>query len=100
MLTKLKTFSLQGASAYPIDVEVSFSPSDDGSAIEQTTTIVGLADAVVRESAFRVRVAVGNSGFRGIRGAFLVNLAPADLPKQASSFDLPIALGQDRKSVV
>ena len=94
MLTKLKTFSLQGASAYPIDVEVSFSPSDDGSAIEQTTTIVGLADAVVRESAFRVRVAVGNSGFRGIRGAFLVNLAPADLPKQASSFDLPIALGQ------
>ena len=98
MLTKLKTFTLQGASAYPIEVEVSLTRSEDPYGCDerkdQKVTIVGLADAVVRESAFRVRVAISNSGFRVPEGNLIVNLAPADLPKQAASFDHPISLGQ------
>lgn len=94
MLTKLNTFSLQGASAYPIEVEVAFTRYENSGGEQQSrTTIVGLPDAVVRESAFRVRVACQNSGFLAPSGETIVNLAPADLPKQAASFDLPISLG-------
>ena len=103
MLTKLKTFSLLGATAHLVDVEVSITPyaEDAGGAAtpmgeqaKSVTTIVGLAETVVRESAYRVRLALENSGFRLPRGATVVNLAPADLPKQAASFDLPISIGQ------
>lgn len=93
MLTKLTTFSLQGASASPIEVEVSFTPQDPDIQADPKTTIVGLPDAVVRESVFRIRVATCNSGFRDSVGYTIVNLAPAELPKQAASFDLPISLG-------
>lgn len=98
MLTKLKTFSLLGATSFPIDVEVSVSPAPEGSAdgagSEPRTTIVGMAKTVVRESAFRVRLALEHSGFPPPRGSIVVNLAPADLPKQAASFDLPISIGE------
>ena len=101
MLTKLKTFTLLGATARSVDVEVSVTPyKDDGNLDEEKnqpepkTVIVGLAETVVRESAFRVRLAVENSGYFIPRGFTLVNLAPADLPKQAASFDLPISIGQ------
>ena len=103
MLTKLNTFSLLGATAHFVDVEVSFTPAPpppegelDGANAnkdDSKTTIVGLAETVVRESAFRVRLAVNNSGYRVPRGYTVVNLAPADLPKQAASFDLPISIG-------
>ena len=66
-------------------------------------TIVGLAEAEVRESRERVRAALQNSGFEFPAGRVTVNLAPADLPKESGRFDLPIALGilaasRDRKS--
>ncbi|MGL6197259.1 MAG: YifB family Mg chelatase-like AAA ATPase [Thermoguttaceae bacterium] len=88
MLVKLNTFSLQGITAVPVEVEVDVAKTG-----QPKTTIVGLPEAVVRESAHRVERAIENSGFRNPRHRVVINLAPADLPKQAASFDLPISLG-------
>src|SRR5262245_11229987 len=55
--------------------------------------MVGLPDATVRESRDRVRAAIRNSGFEFPHHRITVNLAPADVRKAGSSFDLPIALG-------
>src|SRR5687768_13162816 len=55
--------------------------------------MVGLPDATVRESRDRVRAAIRNSGFAFPSHRITVNLAPADVRKAGSSFDLPIALG-------
>ncbi|MEL7447920.1 MAG: YifB family Mg chelatase-like AAA ATPase [Pseudomonadota bacterium] len=55
--------------------------------------LVGLPEAVVRESRERVRSALKNSGFSFPQGRLTVNLAPADIPKEGGRFDLPIALG-------
>ena len=88
MLAKLKTFSLLGIDALPVDVEV-----DVSSANIPKTVLVGLPEAAVRESTHRVARAMVNSGFIRPQARVVINLAPAELPKQASSFDLPIALG-------
>jgi magnesium chelatase family protein len=55
--------------------------------------IVGLPEAVVKESKDRVRAALRNSSFEFPTGRITVNLAPADLPKEGGRFDLPIAIG-------
>lgn len=55
--------------------------------------IVGLAEAVVKESRDRVRAAITNCGFEMPEGRVTVNLSPADLPKDGGRYDLPIALG-------
>ena len=55
--------------------------------------IVGLPEAVVKESKDRVRAALTNSKFQFPSGRITVNLAPADLPKEGGRFDLPIAIG-------
>ena len=88
MLVKLKTYSLLGIEAVPVDVEVDVSRrGKDG------VTIVGLPETVVKESTHRVSRAIENSGYTVPSHSILVNLAPADMPKQAASFDVPIALG-------
>jgi magnesium chelatase family protein len=56
-------------------------------------SIVGLPEAAVRESRDRVRAAILNSGYQFPNRRITVNLAPADLPKEGTRFDLPIALG-------
>jgi magnesium chelatase family protein len=56
-------------------------------------SIVGLPEAVVKESKDRVRSALANANFEFPAGRITVNLAPADLPKEGGRFDLPIALG-------
>ena len=56
-------------------------------------TIVGLPEAVVKESKDRVRAAIINSNFEFPDGRLIVNLSPADLPKEGGRFDLPIAVG-------
>jgi magnesium chelatase family protein len=56
-------------------------------------SIVGLPEAAVRESRDRVRAAIANAGFDFPRRRVIVNLAPADLPKEGARFDLAIALG-------
>ena len=88
MLARLQTFSLRGVDAVPVDVEVDVS----GGALP-TTILVGLPDAAVRESTHRVGRAMVNCGFSRPNDRIVVNLAPADLPKQAATFDLPISLG-------
>lgn len=55
--------------------------------------LVGLPDRAISESRDRIEAAVRNSGFDMPRGRITVNLAPANLPKEGSSFDLPIAVG-------
>ena len=57
------------------------------------TCIVGLPETVVRESRDRVHAAIMNSGFTYPAGRVVVNLAPADLPKEGGRYDLPIAIG-------
>ncbi len=88
MLARLKTFTLLGIEAMPVDVEVDISP-----AAMPKTILVGLPDTAVKESTHRVERAIVNSGFIRPHDRVVINLAPADLPKQASSFDLPVALG-------
>ncbi len=88
MLAKLRTFSLVGIEALPVEVEVDVSPG----ALPKTV-LVGLPEAAVKESTHRVERALVNSGFQRPQDRVVINLAPAELPKQAASFDLPITLG-------
>jgi len=88
MLAKLKTFSLLGIDAVPVEVEVDVSPSGLPKMI-----LVGLPEQAVKESTHRVERAIVNSGYQRPQSRVVINLAPADLPKDAASFDLPIALG-------
>ena len=88
MLARLKTFTLLGIEAMPVDVEVDLSP-----AAMPKTILVGLPDAAVKESTHRVERAIVNRAFVRPLDRVVINLAPGDLPKQAPSFDLPVALG-------
>lgn len=88
MLSKLQTFSLVGIEALPVEVEVDVSP-----AALPKTILVGLPEAAVKESTHRVERALVNSGYLRPSDRIVINLAPAELPKQAASFDLPITLG-------
>src|ERR1700677_5031482 len=88
MLAKLRTFSLVGIEALPVEVEV-----DVSAGAVPKTVLVGLPEAAVRESTHRVERALVNSGFVLPHDRVVINLAPAELPKQAASFDLPICLG-------
>src|SRR5437660_11871055 len=87
MLASLRTAAVFGVEACPVHVEVDVSFGLPG------FTMVGLPDASVRESRDRVRSAIRNSGFDFPAHRITVNLAPADLRKAGSAFDLPIALG-------
>jgi magnesium chelatase family protein len=88
MLAKLQTYSLLGIEALPVEVEVDLS-----TAALPKTILVGLPEQAVKESTHRVERAMVNAGFRIPHDRLVINLAPAELPKQASSFDLPISLG-------
>src|SRR5437763_11048001 len=88
MLAKLNTFALVGIDAVPVEVEV-----DNSHATLPKTIIVGLPELAVRESVHRIERALANLRYERPHGRTVVNLAPADLPKTAGAFDLPIALG-------
>ena len=87
MLSILRSAAVFGVEAYPVHVEVDVSFGLPG------FTMVGLPDPSVRESRDRVRSAIRNSGYEFPPYRITVNLAPADVRKGGSSFDLPIALG-------
>lgn len=87
MLARVMSAVVTGIEAAPISVEV-----DVAHGLPSFTT-VGLPDVAVKESRDRVRAAIKNSGFTFPVERITVNLAPADLRKEGSSFDLPIALG-------
>src|ERR1700726_3284114 len=86
MLAKLKTFALVGIDAVPVEAEI------DVSAGLPKTVLVGLPEAAVRESVHRIERALANLGYRRHPGRTVINLAPAELKKDAGAFDLPIAL--------
>jgi magnesium chelatase family protein len=88
MLAKLNTFSLLGIDALPVEVEVDVSPG----ALPKTV-LVGLPEQAVKESTHRIERAMVNSGFVRPQDRCVINLAPAEMPKSAGSFDLPIAVG-------
>lgn len=88
MLARLCTYSLYGIDARPVEVEVDISPG-----AMPKTILVGLAEAAVRESIHRIERALVNSGYVRPVDRIVINLSPADLPKEAPSSDLPIALG-------
>lgn len=87
MFCKLINYCLNGIDAIPVDVEVDLSeglPSFE---------IVGLPDSSVREAKERVKSAIKNSGYEFPIKRITINLAPADVRKEGSSYDLSIALG-------
>jgi magnesium chelatase family protein len=88
MLAKLYTYSLFGIQAVPVEVEVDISPG-----AMPKTILVGLAEAAVKESTHRIERALVNSGYHRPVDRIVINLSPAELPKEAASFDLPIAIG-------
>lgn len=90
MLFKALSAAVYGIDAHIIDVEVDFSGVK---MLEDRFHTVGLPDAAVRESRDRVRAAIKNSGFEIPPTQITINLAPADLKKEGSGFDLPMAVG-------
>jgi hypothetical protein len=89
MLFKTISASVYGIDAYPVEVEV-----DVGSAYMKDFNVVGLPDNAVKESRERIKSALRNCGFEFSYGqGVTINLAPADLRKEGSGFDLPMALG-------
>jgi magnesium chelatase family protein len=87
MLSKVLTSSTYGIDAYLVEVETNVEKQ------VPSFTIVGLPDNAVKESRERVITAVKNSGYHFPIRKITVNLAPADIKKEGSSFDLPIAIG-------
>jgi magnesium chelatase family protein len=87
VLSRVVSAGLLGVEAYRVDVEV------DVAKALPSFTLVGLPDGAVRESRDRVRAALKNSGFAFPQMRVTVNLAPADVKKEGSGFDLPVALG-------
>ena len=88
MLAHVNSSAIVGLDAVPVEVEV-----DIASQGFPAFTIVGLPDKAVEEAKERVRSAIKNSGADFPAKRITVNLAPADLPKEGPSYDLPIALG-------
>src|SRR6185437_6861179 len=87
MLAAIRSASVQGIDAYDVTVEV-----DCARGLPQWT-IVGLPAGAVKESRERVGAALVNSGFELPSRRIMINLAPADIRKDGTAFDLPIALG-------
>ncbi len=88
MLSKILSATLLGIDAHIVDVEVDIA----NKGLPHFST-VGLPDAAVKESKDRVRTALKNTGFNFPLKQITVNLAPADIKKEGSAFDLPIAIG-------
>ena len=87
MLSKVFSCALSGIEAYPIDIEVDVSNG------LPAVTIIGLADIAIKESKERVKSAIKNSGFQWPAQRITISLAPSDIKKEGTGFDLAIALG-------
>jgi magnesium chelatase family protein len=88
LLAKLNTFALIGIDAVPVEVEV-----DNSYSTMPKTILVGLPELTVKESIHRIERSLCNLDYSLPFGRTVINLAPADLRKDAGAFDLPIALG-------
>ncbi len=86
MVSKIRSIGLYGMDAYMVETEADVSKG------QQAFDIVGLPDSAVRESRDRVRSAIKNCGYKYPLGHITVNLAPADIRKEGSVYDLPVLL--------
>ncbi len=86
MVSKIASIGLFGIDAYTVYAEADISRGNS------SFDIVGLPDSAVRESRDRVRAAIKNSGYKFPLGHITVNLAPADVKKEGSVYDLPVLL--------
>ena len=86
MFSELKSVGLFGIDSYMIEVEADISSG------LPTFDIVGLPDTAVKESRDRVRAALKNCGYKFPIGRITINLAPADLKKEGSIYDLPVLI--------
>lgn len=93
MLYKTLSAAVYGIDAELVEVEVDLAPRPGDAQQETVVTVVGLPDLAVRESRERIRSAITNCGFFFPVNKTTINLAPADVKKEGSAFDLPIALG-------
>lgn len=87
MLSKIVTCATYGVTAYLVEVETHIEKMIPG------FVIVGLPDGAVRESRERITASIRNSHFEFPKTKITVNLAPADIKKEGSAFDLPMAIG-------
>lgn len=87
MVTTIKSATIIGLSVYEINVEV-----DTINSIPQVS-IIGLGDTAISEAKERLRLAIKNSGYSFPSTKVVINLAPADLKKEGSSYDLAMAIG-------
>ena len=87
MVARINTLAFQGMNAVKVDVQVHLAPG------KMVFNTVGLPDKAIGESRERVRSALSAIGLGLPPERITVNLAPADLPKEGSHYDLPIALG-------
>lgn len=87
MLSNVKSMALHGLDGYLIQVETDISGGIPN------WEIVGLADTAIKESKERIRIAIKNSGLEFPSRRIIVNLSPADIRKEGTFLDLPIALG-------
>lgn len=88
MVSRINTAALLGIDAFRVDIEVDFARSG-----MPAFTMVGLPEGAVRESKERVFSALKNNGFKLPPARITINLAPADVRKEGSAYDLPLALG-------
>ncbi len=88
MLSRALNAYVIGIDAHLIEVEV-----DSASRGMPHLSMVGLPDAAVKESRDRIKTALKNIGFNILLKQITINLAPADMTREGSSFDLPIAIG-------
>ena len=87
MHTTINAATTLGITAHPVEVEVDLSYG------MLQFNIVGLPDAAIKESRQRIATALKNCGIKLPERKITVNLAPADLKKEGTTFDLPIAIG-------
>ncbi len=87
MLSRVLSAAVVGIDAHAVEVEVDLSQGLPYFAV------VGLPDATVKESRDRIKTAITNTGFRFPSKRLTINLAPADLKKEGSAYDLPMAVG-------
>ena len=91
MLVKTFAAAVHGVDAQTITVEIN--TGGNVAMGSQFYFMVGLPDSAVREGSQRIEAALKNSGFKMLRVRTVVNLAPADIRKEGSAYDLPIAIG-------
>ena len=87
LLASVLSSAIAGVDAFPVEVEIDISAGIPG------FRMVGLPDGAVREAFDRIKSAITNSGFEFPNRKITINLAPADVRKEGSAFDLPMALG-------